>query len=114
MGPAASSVSRRQWTLSSRPFRALRCRGQHAARTPSTGLFGSGVVGETHFGILDNHVPFIEDPLSRRLTLLHSYVVYAKLLIWPMQLSCDYTYDAIPLLQVCEKKTGFCQTGVSC
>ena len=63
------------------------------------GLFGSGVVGETHFGILDNHVPFIEDPLSRRLTLLHSYVIYAKLLIWPMHLSCDYTYDAIPMIK---------------
>ena len=60
--------------------------------TNDGGVLGSAVVGETHFGFLDNHVPFISDAISRRLTLFHSYVVYAKLLILPTDLSCDYTY----------------------
>jgi hypothetical protein len=52
-----------------------------------------------NFRRLDNQIPFIEDYHSRWLTILYTYFVYAKLLIAPLGLSCDYSYSAVPNIQ---------------
>jgi hypothetical protein len=49
-----------------------------------------------NFRRLDNQIPFINEGHNRVLTILYTYVVYAKLLILPMDLSCDYSYSALP------------------
>ena len=44
----------------------------------------------------DNQIPFVEGSLDRLLTTLHSYVTYARVLVFPVWLSCDYSYNAVP------------------
>ena len=47
----------------------------------------------------DNQIPFVEGRIDRLLTTLHSYVTYVRVLVFPLWLSCDYSYNAVPSIE---------------
>src|SRR6266446_10229472 len=75
--------------------RHTRLQGDWSSDVCSSDLYRNLEIGE---------VPFLENPLvqadalSARLTALKVLGRYVLHLLWPAALSCDYSYDAIPLV----------------
>ena len=51
------------------------------------------------FSDVDNYIHYAPTNLSRRLSYSYLHFRYAWLLIFPMHLSCDWSYEAFPLIE---------------
>lgn len=49
--------------------------------------------------LIDNPLPFTSSRLTYWLSTLYLHARYAWLLVWPVHLSADYSFDAVPLVQ---------------
>ena len=51
------------------------------------------------WGIMENHIPLANSTLTRTLTTIKSHGRYARLLIWPSNLSYDHGFSATPWIE---------------
>ena len=49
---------------------------------------------------MENPIAFAPSALTRALSVAHLHGLYAKLLAVPWQLSCDWSYACVPLVEV--------------
>ena len=96
--PVADALLRGRWTPSRAA--ALPCLAAAAAYTcvrlwvvGSVDLAGSGLLRKT-----ENPVMFAATPLSKALSLAHVQCQYARLLVWPTDMCCEYPFDCVPLV----------------
>eukprot|EP00754_Rhynchopus_humris_P044713 Rhum_TRINITY_DN4339_c0_g1::Rhum_TRINITY_DN4339_c0_g1_i1::g.13777::m.13777 len=97
--PVADALLRGRWTPSRAA--ALPCLAAAAAYTcvrlcvvGSVDLAGSGLLRKT-----ENPVMFASTPLSKALSLTHVQCQYARLLVWPTDMCCEYPFDCVPLVE---------------
>ncbi|KAL6763874.1 hypothetical protein V8C86DRAFT_3022551 [Haematococcus lacustris] len=48
---------------------------------------------------VENPLPFIASPLMRGLSTVYLHTLYVGLLVWPSQLSCDWSHPCVPLIE---------------
>lgn len=101
------------YRLRSRPADGLATLGREAWRFFRTGYvalvppFAALLLARAavYRGVAVRTTPFLENPLvaanlgTRLLTAAKVLGIYVARLVWPASLSCDYSYDAIPVVQ---------------